>query len=77
MAVLYLDDIVVLGKTWEQHFDNLAQVLERSAEAGLKLKPKKCNFLQKEVTFLGHIVSKAGVRTDPDKVKAVANMKKA
>jgi hypothetical protein len=45
----------VLGKTWEQHFDNLAQVLERLAEAGLKLKPKKCNFLQKEVTFWGYI----------------------
>ena len=76
MAVLYLDDIVVFGKTWEQHFDNLAQVLERLAEAGLKLRPKKCNFLQKEVKFLGHIVSKVGVRTDPDKEKAVANMKK-
>jgi predicted RNase H-like HicB family nuclease len=43
VAVPYLDDIVVFGKTWEQHFDNLAQVLERLAEAGLKLKPKKCN----------------------------------
>ena len=38
VAVLYLDVIVVFGKTWEQHFDNLAQVLERLAEAGLKLK---------------------------------------
>jgi predicted RNase H-like HicB family nuclease len=37
VAVLYLDDIVVFGKTWEQHFDNLTQVLERLAEAGLKL----------------------------------------
>jgi transposase InsO family protein len=38
VAVLYLDVLVVFGKTWEQHFDNLAQVLERLAEAGLKLK---------------------------------------
>ena len=53
VAVLYLDVIVVFGKTWEQHFDNLAQVLERLAEAGLKLKPKKCNFLQKEVNLWG------------------------
>jgi hypothetical protein len=45
----------VFGKTWEQHFDNLAQILERLAEPGLKLKPKKCNFLQKEVTFWGYI----------------------
>jgi predicted RNase H-like HicB family nuclease len=75
VAVPYLDDIVVFGKTWEQHFDNLAQVLERLAEAGLKLKPKKCNFLQKEVNVLEHIVSNPGVRTDPDKVKAVANIK--
>ena len=75
VAVPYLDDIVVFGKTLEQHFDNLAQVLERLAEAGLKLKPKKCNFLQKEVNVLEHIVSNPGVRTDPDKVKAVANIK--
>ena len=66
----------MFGKTWEPHFDNLAQVLERLAEPGLKLKPKKCSFLQKEVKFGGYIVSKGGVRTDPDKVKAVANMKK-
>ena len=75
IAVLYLDDIVVFGKTFEQHFKNLEQVLGKLREAGLKLKPKKCNFLQKEIQFFGHIVSKAGVRTDPDKVRAVENMK--
>ena len=39
--------------------------------AGLKLKPTKCHFLQKEVTFLGHVVSADGIKTDPEKVRAV------
>ena len=39
--------------------------------AGLKLKPTKCHFLQKEVTFLGNVVSADGIKTNPEKVKAV------
>lgn len=74
VAVLYLDDIIVYGRTFEEHFTNLETVLERINNAGLKLKPTKCHFLRKETKFLGHIVSKQGVRTDPDKTSAVENM---
>ena len=69
IAVLYLDDIVVFGKSLEQHFENLERVLERLSSTGLKLKPKKCKVLQKEIQFLGYLVSKEGVKTDPEKVK--------
>lgn len=74
IAVLYLDDIVVFGKSFDDHFVNLEKVLSRLSEAGLKLKPKKCHFLQKEISFLGHIVSKSGIKTDPEKIKAVKSM---
>lgn len=57
-AVLYFDNIVVFGKTFDEHFENLEKVMGRLSDAGLKLKPKKCCFLQKEINFLGHIVSK-------------------
>lgn len=76
IAVLYLDDIVVFGKTFEQHVENLEQVLGRLKTAGLKLKPKKCSFLQKEIQFLGHVVSTEGIRIDPEKVKAVEKMER-
>ena len=45
--------------------------LHRVRAAGLKLKPIKCQFLKREVTFLGHVVSSDGIKTDPEKVKAV------
>jgi hypothetical protein len=63
IAVLYLDAIVVFGKSFEDHLCNLRKVFDRLSEAGLKLKPKKCQFLQEEISFLGHIVSDSGIRT--------------
>ena len=53
----YLDDMLVIGKTLDKHNENLAKVFARIREAGLKLKPKKCRFSQREVEHLGHIVS--------------------
>jgi len=48
------------------------QVLERPRQAGLKVQPQKCQFLQEEVKFLGHIVSTEGIAPDPDKTTKVA-----
>lgn len=70
-AVLYLDDIVVFGKTFEEHFKNLNEVMDRLTKPGLKLKPKKCHFLKIKINFLGHVVSKEGIQTDPEKTKAI------
>ena len=67
---MYLDDIV-WGHTSEEHYQRLAAVLERFQSTGLRLKPKKCKFFQMEVSFLGHLVSAEGVRTDPDKVAVI------
>jgi len=46
-------------------------VFDRIRAAGLKLKPTKCRFLRKEVAFLGHVVSSDGIKTGPEKVKAI------
>ena len=48
-------------------------MFQRFREANLKLKPSKCSLLQSEVRYLGHVVSKDGVSTDPEKVSAVAS----
>jgi transposase InsO family protein len=73
VCIVYLDDIVVFSKTLEEHMTNLAAVLQRLREAGLKLKPSKCRIARTKVEFLGHVVSDQGVATDPAKVKDVAN----
>ena len=71
-CLVYLDDVIILGRTFEEHLANLKAVLDRFREAGLKLKPSKCALCQPEVEFLGHIVSAEGVATDPAKTDKVA-----
>ena len=70
--LLYLDDIIVIAPDFETHLARLGKVFGRLRGTGLKLKPTKCELLQTEVGYLGHVVSRHGVSTDPDKIKAVA-----
>ena len=70
--LVYLDDIIVFGKTFEEELQRLEEVFRRMRRANLKLSPKKCLLFRSEVPFLGHIVSRDGVRTDPIKTTAVA-----
>ena len=69
---VYLDDVLVFWKTLEEHNRHLELMFERIRKAGLRLKPKKCRIAQLSVEYLGHIVSAAGIETDPKKVEAVA-----
>eukprot|EP00731_Ephydatia_muelleri_P036553 Em0276g5a len=71
-CLVYLDDIIIVGTSFSEHLRNLAGVLQRLRQAGLKLKPSKCKWCQKSVTFLGHIVSEEGVAADPSKTAVVA-----
>jgi len=72
-ALVYLDDVLVFGGTFEEELERLEEVLRRLRKANLKLSPKKCTFFQHEVPFLGHFVGRNGMRTDPGKVAAVEN----
>ena len=71
VCLVYLDDILVPGRTFREELANLRQVFQRLSEAKLKLSPKKCALFKREVSYLGHIVSMAGVAMNPDKVAAV------
>ena len=71
ICLVYIDDVIIYSRTVEDHVSRLESVLQKLAEAGLKLKPKKCHLFRTEVLYLGHIVSADGVSTDPEKVKAV------
>ena len=69
-CLIYLDDVIVFSNTPDEHLRRLEQVFDRLKQAGLKLKPSKCFFFQPQLTYLGHIVSKEGIATDPGKTKA-------
>ncbi|GBM05471.1 Retrovirus-related Pol polyprotein from transposon 17.6 [Araneus ventricosus] len=70
-CLVYIDDIVIVERTFGEHLNNLHKVFQGLQKTSLNLNPNKCRFFQKEVTYLGHVISAEGVKTDPEKVKAV------
>ncbi|CAH0726940.1 unnamed protein product, partial [Brenthis ino] len=69
----YLDDIVVCSETFDEHLIILKQVMNILKNAGLTINVEKCKFARSSLRFLGYIVDKDGLRTDPDKVTAILN----
>ncbi|KAK2905711.1 hypothetical protein Q8A73_009654 [Channa argus] len=70
-CVVYLDDLLVHVKGFEDAISNLAGVFTAIHQAGLQLNPAKCHLLARETQFLGHVVSERGVTTDQAKVAAI------
>ena len=70
-VVVYIDDVLIFSRSLEEHFQHLRMVLRRIEEAGLKLKPSKCQFLRREVEYLGHLITPEGLQTNPRLVTAV------
>ncbi len=68
---VYLDDLILVSKDLESHFQKLDLVLSRLNEAGLKAKLAKCEFLKSRIEFLGHVVDGEGIHTVDSKIKAV------
>ena len=72
-CMVYLDDILVIGKSFDEHLQNLRRVFTRLREAGLSLKPRKCRLGMHSVEYLGYVVTEAGIAADPKKVTAVCD----
>lgn len=70
-VVVYLDDILIYGKTFDVCFQRLQMVLERLHQAGFVINLEKCNFFPKEINFLGHTISKGKLYPNPEKVAAL------
>jgi hypothetical protein len=70
-ALVFLDDVIIFSRTFQDHMNRLTAVLERLAGANLKVHPHKCSLLQHQMTFLDHVVSADGIATDPEKIRAV------
>ncbi|CAB3257647.1 unnamed protein product [Arctia plantaginis] len=68
---VYLDDIVVYAPDLPSSIQNLTCIFERLRRYNLKLQPEKCEFLRKEVAYLGHIINNEGVKPNPEKIKAI------
>ena len=67
----YLDNILIYSDTMEEHTRHFHRVLERLPDAGIHLKPEKCEIHKTEVKYLGLIIGEDGIKMDPSKVETV------
>ena len=70
-CLIYLDDVIVFTRSFPEMLQHLEQVLQCLGEYGLKLKMSKCKLFQRKLTYLGPVVSAAGVEPDPEKTKVL------
>lgn len=74
-VLCYVDDVIIFSATFDDHLLHLEEVFKRLRNAGLKLSPNKCYFAQKKLHYLGHVISKSGIETDPKKVEKIQNLR--
>lgn len=70
-AIVYLDDIIIISSSFSEHLEHLRTVFQRLKNANLRVNPDKCDFCRTQLKYLGHIVSREGIHTDPEKIRAV------
>ena len=71
VCVVYIDDVIIFGKTKKEHDKNLSLVLNRLQEHGFKINADKCVFRKTEVECLGHLLSDTGLRPNPSRVECL------
>ena len=71
---IIVDDIIVYGKSREEHDKNLESVMQRLQEINLHLNIKKCEFRVQSISFVGNVFTSKGLQVDPEKVQAIRDM---
>src|SRR6266498_3441049 len=71
---VYLDDIIIYSKIFEEHIEYITKVLEKLREANLILKLRKCKFFEAEISFLGYIVGRYELKPDSEKIEKIKKL---
>lgn len=74
ICIVYLDDILVFSTSWEEHLAAIRKIFKVLRKYGLKLQIDKCNFVQRETNFLGHVITKEGLKPNPEKIRIIQNL---
>ena len=69
--VIYIDDILIFNRTFDEHVSLVGKVLKTLANHGIKVKMSKCEFFRQEVSFLGHVISREGIRKSPEYIEKI------
>ena len=75
-AMAYLDDIIIFSQNEQQHLKHIKIIFKKLKKAGLKLKESKCDFLKKEIHYLGHLISVNGTQPLHKRMDSIYNMPK-
>lgn len=75
-VLVYIDDILIMSETFQEHLTLVDKVLVTLKNHGIKIKVSKCEFFQSEVTFLGHMLGRKGIRKSPEFVSKVRDYPK-
>ena len=76
-CIVYLDDILIFSNNLKQHRQDVRNILEGIRISGMKVKPSKCEFHKEETEYLGFIINREGIKTDPVKTQAIWDWKTA
>lgn len=71
ICLVYLDDIIVFSTSLQEHMTNLERVFQRLRESNFKIQMDKSEFLKLETAYLGHVITREGIKPNPDKISAV------
>jgi len=72
-VIVYLDDILIFSKTWEEHLKHVKKTLDVLRRENLYVKVSKCEFGKTSLNYLGHIVGGGELKIDPSKVVVIVN----
>jgi hypothetical protein len=71
--VVFIDGVLIYSATWEEHLQHIDAVFQARQQHQLLVKLSKYSFARKELSYLGHVISSAGVSTDPKKIQIIAD----
>ena len=72
-AIVYLDDVLILSKDFADHYKHLRMLFQKFRDANLRMNGKKCHFAIDQVKYIGHILNKDGIGTDPSKTEVISS----
>lgn len=72
-AYVYMDDVIIFSATEEEHLDHITQVINAFTAAHMRVSSEKCEFFERKIEFLGHIISEGRITVDPKKIETIIN----
>ena len=71
--MIFVDDILLVSKTFDEHVRNLRTIFHKFRQANMSLNLDKCELIKPSIQFLGHIISSSGIQPDPTKITSITN----